>query len=86
MPFSISGWSELVIVDAAMKAMVKEESFEKWQALNNDKQVLIQRIETTAANKDVGFPNTVSNVRSSSSDPGFGGFGGNFGGGWGGSF
>lgn len=84
--FSFSGWSEYIIVDAAMKAMVKEESFEKWQALNQDKQVLIQRIETTAPNRDSGQPNTVSNTRQTMGDPGFSGWGnGNgFGGGFGG--
>lgn len=87
LPFSFSGWSEYVIVDAAMKAMIKEESLEKWNALNATKQVLIERIETTAANRDVGQPNSVSNVRSSMGDPGFSGWGnGGFGGGssWGG--
>ena len=86
LPFSISGWSEYVIVDAAMKAMIKEESLEKWNALSAIKQALVLRIETTAANRDVGQPNSVSNVRSNVGDPGFsnwsGGFGGNgFGGG-----
>lgn len=81
--FSLSGWSEYIIVDAAMKAMIKEESLEKWQALNASRQILIERIETTAANRDVGQANTVSNTRQTMGDPGFSnnGFGG---GGWGG--
>lgn len=86
LPFSISGWSEFVIVDAAMKAMIKEESFEKWNALAGTKSALIERIEVTASNRDVGQPNTVSNVRSTMGDPGFsngwgnsGGFGGGMG-------
>jgi hypothetical protein len=88
--FSLSGWSEFVIVDAAMKAMVKEESLEKWNALAAAKQVLIERIETTAANRDVGQPNTVSNTRATMGDPGFSNWGngyggGGFGGGGGGS-
>lgn len=78
--FSISGWCEFIIVDAAMKAMIKEESLDKWNALNNTRQGLIERIETTAANRDVGFPNTVSNVRATTSDPGFSGWGGGMGG------
>lgn len=87
LPFSFSGWSEYIIVDAAMRAMVKEESLEKWNALNADKQVLIQRIETTAANRDVGQSNTVSNTRATMGDIGFGGWGnggagGNMGGLW----
>ncbi len=81
LPFSFTGWSEYIIVDAAMKAMVKEESLEKWNALNASKQVLIERIETTAANRDVGQPNTVSNTRSAMGDPGFSSWGNGFGGG-----
>jgi len=86
--FSLSGWSEYIIVDAAMKAMIKEESLEKWNALNAHKQVLIERIETTAANRDVGQPNSVSNVRATMGDPGFSNWGGGFsnGGGIGGMF
>lgn len=86
--FSISGWSEYVIVDAAMKAMIKEESLEKWNALQSMKDRLLERIETTAANRDVGQPNSVSNTRSTMGDPGFSGWGsGGMGGGgygWGG--
>lgn len=80
LPFSISGWVEYVIVDAAMKAMVKEESLEKWNILAACKQVQIERIETQAAARDVGQPNTVSNTRGTMGDPGFSGYGGsNFG-------
>lgn len=81
LPFSISGWSEYVIIDAAMKAMVKEESLEKWNALDAGKKLQIERIETTAANRDVGQPNTVSNVRSTMGDPGFSNWGNGYGGG-----
>ena len=90
LPFSISGWSEYIVIDAAMKAMIKEESFEKWQALDASKKFILERIETTAPNRDVGQPNTVSNVRTTMGDPAFsngwaggngfgsGGFGGGF--------
>lgn len=81
MPFSISGWSEYVIIDAAMKAMIKEESLEKWNALTASKQLQIERIETTAANRDVGQPNSVSNTRSTMGDPGFSNWGSGYGGG-----
>lgn len=87
MPFSISGWSELVIVDAAIKALVKEESYEQAQALVSERAGLLERINVTAANRDVGQPNTVSNTRMNAGDPNFGsigGFGwGNGGTGWG---
>lgn len=86
LPFSISGWSEYVINDAAKKAMIKEESLEKWQTLDNANAILRERIETTAANRDIGQVNSVSNVRATMSDPGFNDFGyggGGFGGGGG---
>lgn len=84
LPFSISGWSEYVINDAAMKAMIKEESLEKWNALALANGQIIDRIETTAANRDVGQPNTVSNVRATMGDPGFSNWGQGYGGGFGG--
>lgn len=86
--FSISGWSEWVINDAAKKGMIKEESLEKWQALDVANQAILSMIEATAKNRDVGQPNTVSNTRNTMGDPGFGGWGsagfGNAGSGWGG--
>lgn len=81
MPFSISGWSEYVIVDTALKAMIKEESLEKWNALQTSKAQLLERIETTAANRDVDQPNTISNVRATMGDPGFSNWGNGYGGG-----
>ena len=86
LPFSISGWSEYVIIDAAMKAMIKEESLDKWNILAQTKLGLIERIETTASNRDVGQGNSVSNVRRVMGDPGFSSWGNGFGaGGFGGS-
>lgn len=82
MPFSISGWSELVIVDAAIKALIKEESYDQAQILIGERAELIKRIEETAANRDVGQPNTVSNTRARAGDQNFGGIFGGFGG-WG---
>jgi len=76
MPFSISGWSELVIVDAAIKALVKEESYDQAAALVNERTEILERIETTAPNRDVGQSNTVSNTRSATGDPNFGALGG----------
>lgn len=81
--FSFSGWSEFIINDAAMKGMIKEESLEKWNALSAANQAIVTRIEATAANRDVGQPNTVSNTRSSMGDPGFSNWGGGFSGGGG---
>lgn len=88
LPFSISGWSELVIVDAAIKALMKEESFDQAAALIEERKGLLDRIEVSAANRDVGQPNTVSNTRANAGDPNFGtilggwGSGGGSGSGW----
>jgi hypothetical protein len=74
----ISGWTEYVIVDAAIKCMVKEESDPS--ALMAQKTGLVKRIEEAAGNRDEGAPPTVSDV--SGLDPtngfgwsGYGGFG-----------
>lgn len=83
--FSYNGWSEFIINDAAMKGMVKEESLEKWNALNAANEKIELRIETMAANRDVGQPNTVSNTRSTMGDPGFSNWGQGYGFGGGGS-
>ena len=74
--FSISGWSELVIVDAAIKALIKEESFDQANVLQGVKNALLERIETTAANKDIGQPNTISDTRTNTGFYDGGGFGG----------
>lgn len=82
--FSISGWSEYVIIDAAIKALLKEESYDQADRLEGRKSKILERIETTAANRDVGQPNTISNTRSNTGFYDGGGFGGNGGGmgGW----
>ena len=75
--FSISGWVEYVIVDAAIKALVKEESFDYASVLQAVKNTLLERIETTAANRDVGQPNTVSDTRTNTGFFNGNGFAGN---------
>lgn len=82
--FSISGWDEYVVVDAAIKALIKEESYDQANSLKQDKAALLERIETTAANRDVGQQNYVSDVRGNTGFYEGGGFGGNgsSGGGW----
>lgn len=81
LPFSYSGWYEYVIVDVAAKALAKEEFFDQANELLMRKAALLERIEVTAANRDVGQPNTATNSRARLGDPNFGG--GMFGG-WGG--
>jgi hypothetical protein len=59
----ISGWTEYVAIDVAIKAQRKEESYEAVQALMIMKQSLIDRIESAAENRDAGEPETVSDTR-----------------------
>jgi hypothetical protein len=54
----ISGWTEYIIVDAAIKAMQKEES--DVSALMAQKQMLTQRINAMAESRDAGSPAKVS--------------------------
>lgn len=56
----ISGWIEYVIVKAAYYALVKEESDTTNLVLQL--AALQKRIEETAANRDAGMPDTVSDV------------------------
>jgi len=63
----ISGWTEYVIVDAAIKALEKEES--DTMALENRKAGLKARIESAAENRDAGNPATVTDSRAN--DVGF---------------
>lgn len=58
---SISGWIEYVIIDAAIKALQKEES--DTSALMAQKAALKARIEETAINRDAGRPDTITDVR-----------------------
>lgn len=72
----ISGWLEYVIVDAAIKALRKEES--DTSKLEMAKAALKMRIEAGAKNRDAGRPDTIQDTRS-------GGTGGWNTGGYGGS-
>lgn len=57
-----SGWTEYVIVDAAIKAVRKQEG--DTTLLNAQKMMLKQRIEQTAQNRDAGQPDNISDTRS----------------------
>lgn len=77
----ISGWTEYVVVDAAIKALQKEES--DVSVLAAQKMMLIKRIEESAMNRDVGQPDTISPTRNRAEMWGFfgspngdGGYGG----------
>ena len=54
----ISGWTEYIICDAAIKCMQKEES--DVSVLMAQKMALIQRIESAGENRDAANPATVS--------------------------
>lgn len=75
----VSGWTEYIIVDAAIKSMQKEES--DVSMLMAQKQALIKRIEESAINRDISQPATISDVKSSyrygrGGDPSNGSWGG----------
>jgi hypothetical protein len=89
MPYSYSGWYEYVVVDAAAKSLAKKQFMDQAQELLNRKAALEIRIETEAANRNVGAPNTATNSRAMYGDPNFSnrsGMTGAFGGGWGSGF
>lgn len=58
---SVNGWHEYVVVDAARKMLLKEES--STTALDREKQALIERIEAMAANRD-DQPETITDTQS----------------------
>lgn len=60
---SIEMWSEYVVVDSAMKCLIKEES--DVSELMAVKQGLLQRIESMSANRDAGSPERIADVRGS---------------------
>ncbi len=78
----ISGWIEYVIVKAAYYALTKEES--DTQPLVTQLVALTERINASAANRDAGQPEKISDTRSNNSGGWGNGFGGGFNGGSGG--
>lgn len=76
---SISGWIEYVIVKAAFLALTKEES--DTTSLVLQLAALQKRIEETAANRDAGMPDKISDARQGNWSNGWtGGNGGAIGG------
>jgi hypothetical protein len=75
----ISGWNEYIIVRAAKYALDKEES--DTTKLDQELIFLKGRIEETAANRDDGQPDTISNTRTPWG-PNSTGYGPNGRGGW----
>lgn len=66
----VSGWDEYVVVDAAIKALKKEES--DVTMLMMEKEQLRKRIEESAMNRDAGQPDCISDVRGATSRGGGG--------------
>lgn len=60
-----NGWEEFIIIDAAMKAMGKEES--DVSVLMARKQAIIERINAEAENRDAGSPARITDVYTSRS-------------------
>lgn len=84
MPYSYSGWHEYIVLDVAAKSLAKQQKFDQAEELMSRKEAMMIRIETEAANRNVGQPNTATNSRAMYGDPNFGGgMYGWGGGGWG---
>jgi hypothetical protein len=78
----VNGWIEYVVLDAAIKSLLKDEGYEKIQVLEGRKAAIRERIIEMATERDSGQPSRVNDVQpggSGYSD----GLGGDFGGpGW----
>ncbi len=74
----IAGWEEYIIVDAAIKARIKDEA--DVTDLRIEKMELRKEIEAEASNRDAGEPEFVSDIRGITSNYFGGGFDGPVGG------
>lgn len=59
-----SGWMEYVVMRSAYLALMKEESLDSAQGIMQQIAAMQKRIEETAANRDAGRPDTITDVRS----------------------
>lgn len=57
----VAGWEELIIVDAAIKMKDKEES--DTTVLQQERQILVDRIEKMKNSRDAATPDKVTDVR-----------------------
>ena len=57
----VNGWSELIVLDAAIAMKDKEES--DTSVLQMDRQRMVQRITEMAPNRDAGDPHTIADVQ-----------------------
>lgn len=72
----VSGWTEYVIVDAARKSLLKQESSVAAD-LMNEKLLLKSRIEEAASNRDAAQPERIASTRGLGT-----GYGGDWNNGW----
>lgn len=56
----VNGWEEYIVIDAAMKALAKEES--DVSVLMARKQAILDRLNSEVEARDAGMPGTVSDV------------------------
>lgn len=70
----INGWEDYIVVDAAIRALVKEES--DVSALYAEKQKLLDRVRTLAPNRDAGESYTVTDSSKDGLDEDLAYFGG----------
>ena len=56
----LNGWEEYIVIDAAMKALAKEESDVSVFAMR--KQAIADRIDAEAENRDAGMPARINDV------------------------
>lgn len=67
----VSGWEEFIVIDAAIKAQIKQEN--DFSGLAGQKQGIVQRIEAMSEGRDAGQAQHVSDVLSiNSSGQGYG--------------
>lgn len=59
--YGVSGWSEYVLVDAAIKAKQKQDL--DYSGLSAQKAALMERIEGSAINRDAGQPDRIARTR-----------------------
>lgn len=71
---AVSGWEEYIVLDAAIKALIKEESDPS--ALLTQKAALTQRIMAAAPSRDAAIAPTVSDAAALESPWGYYGYGG----------
>lgn len=56
----INGWEEFIVIDAAIKALIKEES--DVSTLMAQKAAIVRRINECAPNRDAGMPDRVTDI------------------------